>query len=237
MWGSAVEMADDRTLSFLLARLLMLTIGLGAGSQAFAAGGPPEAVSCNFAAFVEETDPAGLNVRAAPSASAPVLGTLPPVWTDDSGMRARVFVKVSATAKGWFRIHGAFEDEALTGQPARPVYEGEGWVSGRKLVVKSQANAGRARPDPKAAVAIRLKDGLLFDGSSTIAAGRLVDCRGSWVQVEYEEARFAAEMRPYLQVSPVARAGLPKGRLRAWLDQICGIQETSCDGPSSLDTQ
>jgi hypothetical protein len=40
-------------------------------------------------------------------------------------------------------------------------------------------------------------------------------------------------MRPYLQVSPVARAGQPKGRFRAWLDQICGIQETTCDGSSS----
>ncbi|WP_158238908.1 hypothetical protein [Roseateles chitinivorans] len=33
-------------------------------------------------------------------------------------MRARVLVKVTAAANGWFRIHEAFEDEALTGQPA-----------------------------------------------------------------------------------------------------------------------
>ncbi|MFX1679031.1 hypothetical protein PV762_07340 [Mitsuaria sp. CC2] len=152
-------------------------------------------------------------------------------------MRARVFVKVTATAKGWFRIREAFEDESLTGQPARPVYEGEGWVSGRKLVVKSQANVGRTRPDAKAPVAVQLKDGLFFDGSSTIAAGRLVDCSGSWVQVDYEESRFSAEMRPYLQIAPAARSGQPKGRFRAWLDQICGIQETTCDGSSSIDTQ
>lgn len=229
-------MASDRTPSFRLAPVLMLVISAWVGGPAFASGGPPDANRCNFAAFVEESDPAGLNVRAAPSSSAPVLGTLPPVWTDDSGMRARVFVKVTAAANGWFRIREAFEDEALTGQPARPLYEGEGWVSGRKLVVKSQANVGRTRPDAKAPVAIQLKDGLLFDGSSTIAAGRLADCRGSWVQVDYEESRFSDELRPYLQIAPAARAGQPKGRFRAWLNQICGIQETSCDGSSSLDT-
>lgn len=229
-------MRNDRPSPSLLARALMLSI-VAIGGAAAASGGPPEPTSCSFAAFVEETDPAGLNVRAAPSASAPVLGTLPPVWTDEYGMRARVLVKVTATSNGWFRIREAFEDEALTGKPARPLYGGEGWVNGRKLVVKSQANAGRTRPDPKAPVAVRLKDGLVFDGSSTIAAGRLVDCRGRWAQVDYDESRFAAEMRPYLQVSPAARAGQPKGRFRAWLDQICGIQETTCDGSSSLDTK
>lgn len=229
-------MASDRTLFSHPTRVLILAIGFWIGSPAFASGGPPEPTRCSFAAFVEETDPAGLNVRAAPSSSAAVLGTLPPVWKDESGMRARVFVKVTATANGWFRVREAFEDEDLTGQPARPVYEGEGWVSGRKLVVKSQANVGRTRPDAKAPVAVQLKDGLLFDGSSTIAAGRLVDCRGSWVQVDYEESRFSAEVRSYLQISPAARSGQPKGHFRAWLDQICGIQETTCDGPSSLDT-
>lgn len=225
------------TLSLLPSRTLILAIGLGIGGAALASGGPPEPASCDFAAFVEETDPAGLNVRAEPSSAAPVLGKLPPVWTDGSGMRARVLVKVTASSNGWFRIREAFDDEALTGQPARPVYEGEGWVSGRKLIVKSQANAGRTRPDPKAPVAVRLKDGLVFDGSSTMTAGRLVDCRGRWVQVDYDESRFSAEMRPYLQVSPAARAGQPKGRFRAWLDQICGIQETTCDGSSSLDAK
>ncbi len=230
-------MLNDRTLSLLPARVLMLVIGAGIGEAAVASGGAPEPASCNFVAFVEETDPAGLNVRDAPSAAAPVLGTLPPIWTDDSGMRARVSVRVTASANGWFRVGEAFEDQALTGQPARPVYQGEGWVSGRKLIVKSQTDTGRTRPDPKAPVAIRLKDGLAFDGSSTMAAGRLVDCRGGWAQVEYDESRFSVEIRPYLQISPVARMGQAKGRFRAWVDQICGIQETACDGPSSLDTK
>ncbi|OWQ44850.1 hypothetical protein CDL60_23575 [Roseateles noduli] len=217
----------------------LLTVVAGSAvfaNAARASGGPPEPASCRFSAFVEETDPAGLNVRAAPSSTSPVLGTLPPVWSDGTGWQVRIRVTVTAASNGWFRIRDAADDEALTGQPARPVYNGEGWVSGRKLVVKSQASAGRTRPSKDAAASVRFKDELLFDSDGAIEAGRPVDCRGAWVQIDYEEARFPVDLRPLLQVSPSARVGLPKGRFRAWLDEICGIQETSCDGPSSLDT-
>ncbi len=227
-------MASDhlRTASTLLAALA----GCAAfASAAHASGGPLEPASCRFPAFVEETDPAGLNVRAAPSSTSPVLGTLPPVWADGSGWQVRIRVTVIAASNGWFRIRNAADDETLTGQPARPVYAGEGWVHGRKLVVKSQAMAGRTRPSEDAPASVKFKDESTFDSDGAIDAGRPVDCRGGWVLMDYAEARFPADLRPLLQVSPSARTGLPKGRFRAWLDRMCGIQETSCDGPSSLD--
>lgn len=186
--------------------------------------------ACHFTAFVEETDPGGLNVRAAPAATAKVVGTLPPVWSDGTGLRVRVRVEVTASRDGWFQIHDAADEDTITGEAPRPTYGGVGWVSGRKLVVKSQANAGRTAPSADAPVAVSLKDDLAFDGGTAITAGRLVDCRGERVQVEYEETRFSSELRPFLQIAPAARAGLPKGRFRAWFDKICGIQETTCDG-------
>ncbi|QPF74729.1 SH3 domain-containing protein [Roseateles sp. DAIF2] len=223
-------MANER--NFLAMRVLLaLTFAALAGATQASDGRPPEPSSCQFTAFVEETDPAGLNVRAAPSASAKVLGTLPPVWSDRSGLRVRARVSVTASAKGWFKIRDAVDDDMLTGQPPRPTYQGEGWVSGRKLVVKSQANIGRTGPVASAPEAVRLKDDLLFDGDAAIAAGRLVDCRGDWAQVEYEEARFSAGLRSLLITAPAVRADVRKGRFRVWLDRICGIQETSCDGP------
>lgn len=233
-------MANDRTLSVASPRTrLLLTLLAAAGlcGAAQASGGPPEPRSCQFTAFVEETDPVGLNVRAAPSASAQVLGKLPPVWSDDSGLRVRARVTVTGAANGWFRIKDGVDEPDITGQPARPAYSGEGWVSGRKLVVKSQASIGRTRPDAKAPIAVQLKDDLLFDGDSTIAAGRLSDCQGQWAQVDFDETRFSADMKPYLQIKSAARSGLPKGHFRAWLNQICGIQETSCDGLASADAQ
>lgn len=142
----------------------------------------------------------------------------------------RVSVQVTDTSNGWFRIREAYDNDALTGQPARPLYAGEGWVSGRMLVVKSQAQVGRQRPDVKAPVSVRLKEDASFDGDSTVAAGRLVGCQGAWAQVEFDESRLSADMKPLVQVLPAARAGQRPGRFRAWLNQICGIQETTCDG-------
>jgi hypothetical protein len=227
-------MANDR-ISFV-APALLLTFATLAGA-AHASGGAPEPASCRFTAFVEETDPAGLNVRAAPSATAKVLGTLPPVWSDGSGLRVRVRVEVTGVRNGWFQIRDAADEDVMTGEPPRPTYGGEGWVSGNKLIVKSQAEAGHARPDAKSPASLRFKDGSLFDGSDMMAAGRLADCQGRWVLVDYDLSRVSADVRQLLDIAPAARAGRPKGHVRAWMDRICGIQETSCDGPSSLDDQ
>ncbi|MCW7538998.1 SH3 domain-containing protein [Aquabacterium sp. A7-Y] len=220
-------MAADRLLRLAVSLLACATL---AGCAAAAPASPR---ACSFGAFVEETDSAGLNVRAAPNASAAVLGTLPPTWADAfaGGFQVRVEVEVTAAADGWFRIRHARDNEELTGRSARPVYGGEGWVSGRKLVVKSQATGGRARPASGAPVVLRLGEGDSFDNDTMVAAGRLVGCDGVWALVEYADDRLPAEVRGALHVAPAARSGLPAGRFRAWVDQVCALQETSCDGP------
>lgn len=187
--------------------------------------------ACDFGAFVAETDPAGLNVRAAPAAGAKVLGKLPPTFVEPSGgYGVRVEVHVTAARDGWFRIRDAGDNTALTERPARPMFSGEGWVSGSRLTVKSQADVGRARPDPLAPAVLRIGGGETFDGDSVVEAGRLADCAGRWALVEFTERRFPKDDRMTLHVDPSARAGLPAGRFRAWVDRLCGIQETSCDG-------
>jgi hypothetical protein len=159
-----------------------------------------------------------------------VLGSLPPVWRNDDGMDVRVSVRITGAANGWFRIRDASDNDVLTGRPSRRLYAGEGWVSGRMLVVKSQAQVGRQQPDVKAPVSVRLKEDAGFDGDSAVAAGRLVGCQGNWAQVEFDESRLSADLRPLVQVLPAARAGLRPGRFRVWLNQLCGLQETTCDG-------
>lgn len=208
---------------FLPCALALLLAG-----AACAAAAAPRA--CSFGAFVEETDPAGLNVRAAPGTAAPVLGTLPPTWVDpaDPSLRVRIEVQVTAADEGWFRIRAARDNEAMTGRPARRLFRGEGWVSGRKLVVKSQATRGRERPSADAPVTVRQADDGGFDSDAMVDAGRPVDCQGRWAQVEYTEATLKDSG---LRVAPAARAGLPAGRFRTWVDQLCALQETSCDGP------
>ena len=210
---------------------VLTTLALAAFAGAAHADAPPPATPCSIVAFVEETDPAGLNVRAAPNSKARVLGTLPPVWVDKaSGTWIRIRVEITASDSGWFRIRNARDDEDLTGQPPRPTFSGEGWVSGRKLVVKPQARVGRGRPDAQAPVWLQLNDEQMFDSDVMVSASSLAACQGQWAQVEYVDAKLPAEERKALNVAPAARAGLPPGRFRLWMDKICGSQETVCDG-------
>lgn len=193
---------------------------------------PAGQVACSFGAFVSETDPAGLNVRAGPGTSHRVVGTLPPVKLsgDDPPVRAMVEVEVSAGANGWFRIARARDNEMLTEAAPRPMFKGSGWVSGRKLTVKSQATAGRQGPDARAAAVLSGEDGMGFDGDAFVQNGRLLGCSGTWALVEYGPFPAGSEVLSGLAIRPAARAGAEPGRVRAWVDRICATQETSCDG-------
>lgn len=186
---------------------------------------------CEIGAFVQESDPAGLNVRAAPNAGAKVLGTLAPIWVDrEQGYRTRAEVDVIASQGGWFLIRNGRDNPDMTGRAERSMYQGEGWVSGSRLVVKSQSNVGRAKPRHDAPEVTRLRDGGTFDNDAMIDGSRLVGCQGPWAQVEFTDSRLRPSTRQALRVDPSARHGLPSGHFRVWMDKICGVQETSCDG-------
>lgn len=227
-----------RTAAPALAAMLAAALAAAASPAARAAPAPPAAVAappagetaCAFGAFVAETDPAGLNVRAGPGTAHAVLGTLPPIRRshDDPPIQAMVEVRVVAGRDGWFKIEGAQDNDALIEGPQRPMFKGAGWVSGRKLTVKSQAGVGRQRPDAKAPAVLIGRDGVVFDSDAFLASGRLAGCSGRWALVEY--APIERDGDAGLEVKPAAKAGLAGGRFRAWVDRICALQETSCDG-------
>lgn len=196
-----------------------------------AVAAPPAAQHCQFGAFVQEDDPAGLNVRAAPSSGGRILGTLPPSFSspDNPGLPVRIELDVLGQQDGWFHVEHARDNAQLTGRPARKVFAGDGWVSGRKLTVKSQAATGRASPDAGARVVLSLGDGDTLDGDALVAATRLVGCSGHWAQIELDTTRLPEDVRAQLKVS----TGAPGSTLthpRAWVDRVCGVQETTCDG-------
>lgn len=184
---------------------------------------------CSFGAFVMESDSAGLNVRQSPGPSGKIIGTLPPLLEVD-GYKVKIEVDVLGGKNGWFYIAHARDNTMLTGKPARKVYSGRGWVSGRKLTVKSQSKFGYAFPSKGAAVVLSLNDG--FDGDRMVEAGQLISCQGHWALVEYSSIDKLRTEAPEMMVAPptLSQEGLPKGHVRAWVDQICGIQETTCDG-------
>jgi len=194
------------------------------------AAAPAGETACAFGAFVSETDPAGLNVRAGPGTGHPVLGTLPPMRrsSEIESLQVRVEVEVVAGRGGWFKIRCARDNDALFAGPQRPMFKGEGWVSGRKLTVKSQAGVGRARPEASAPAVLVGHDGIVFDSDAFVASGQLAGCSGRWALVEYGPLDFQGDTE--LEIEPAAKTGVEGGRFRAWVDRICAIQETSCDG-------
>ena len=191
-----------------------------------------KASQCSFGAFVQETDPAGLNVRQTPNLSGKILGTLPPVIESSEldGYKVKVELDILGSNNGWFQIANAQDNTALTGKPARKVFSGSGWVNGRKLTVKSQARKGYARPDVNSPVILSLRDGSGFDNDEIVQAGQLISCHGNWALVEFSRDKLSTDMNKLVVAAPAAQAGLPKGHFRAWVNQICAIQETSCDG-------
>jgi hypothetical protein len=220
----------DLALAFAFA--LSLASQAAFAQSAALAPAPAGQAACAFGAFVSETDPAGLNVRAGPGTAHKVVGTLPPVKLsrDEPPIRAMVEVTVKAGVNGWFLIAEARDNEVLTDGALRTMFKGSGWVSGRKLTVKSQAQAGRLRPDAKAPEVLTTQDGMSLDGDAFLHNGRLLGCSGPWALVEYGPLPADGEVLGALTIKPAARAGAEAGRFRAWVDRICALQETSCDG-------
>ena len=114
--------------------------------------------------------------------------------------------------------------------PARTLAVREGWVSGRKLTIKSQATRGHASPDAQSPTVLSLGDEDGFDGDAIVGASRLIACKGSWVQIELDAARLPADVRGQLHAQPAAALGSTVAHPRAWVDRVCGVQETPCEG-------
>lgn len=215
-----------------------LTLLLSAlfGCQVLAQARPIEApvgeTACSFGAFVTETDPKGLNVRSGPGTNAAIVGRLLPISMSKSYPDIPVMaeVEIVAGAKGWFKIRNARDNTSLTGAKARTMYAGTGWVSGQKLTVKTQATEGRAQPKPAAEVIFKNISGAPLDDERLRDAARLIGCSGSWALVEYGPLPAEMEAEQSLDIAPAAKAGLPQGRFRSWVDRICALQETSCSG-------
>jgi hypothetical protein len=184
---------------------------------------------CEFVAFVNENDRNGLNVRAAPNIASKIVGKLPGTFVHEDGLVARVEVNVLATKNGWFLINGAQDSSALMdATKPRRMYKGDGWVSGRKLAVKTQARNARLEPSTAGETAFLV--GNVLDGDSLSRPGQLIACKGKWVQLEYTLSKDDAELVDDIKIHPKAKVSKSPIRVQGWVNQICDIQETSCSG-------
>lgn len=181
-----------------------------ASTAASTAGGSTEAAAseaaCSFSGWSGDLDPHGLNVRAGPSSTAPILGTLPPPESHpDNETQFGATFDVVESRDGWFRIRNARRwSEEGRGASTLP----EGWISGRYLAFQLMTDKAFAQPDPAATVVLTSweEDG----GLVQFHYRHPTECRGEWVRL-----------------TVVDRDG--RGR-QGWVRGVCGIQETTCDG-------
>ncbi|WP_025137690.1 SH3 domain-containing protein [Achromobacter sp. DH1f] len=184
---------------------------------------PPGATTCSFSGWTNDEKPV-VQVRAAPSSQAKVLGTLPTTrgeGPDPTIDYYSVTFDVAEARDGWLRIKNA--SDAKTGNDQsrpRPVYQGEGWIEAGDANIAIQSARGYARPDPASQRLLDLQDNWLTERAKVQG---IVACDGQWLLLDYE-----------IRNSDKFEALPPKDRTRgrAWFRGICEISETTCDMPS-----
>lgn len=174
--------------------------------------GPPEVfpvppgTACDVrGGWSTDTDPAGLNVRAGPSATARIVGRLPPPKYDpDFEREMKAEFDILEIRDGWVRI--GVKDPSGWG-PAYP-RPPAGWISARYVGFDLQSDKAFAAPDPKSRlIASAWNDA---DGIHGFGYRNPSECRGAWVRLLVTDRQG--------RESP------------AWARGVCNNQETTCDG-------
>ncbi len=173
---------------------------------------------CSLRAWSSDPDPAGLNVRAAPSADAKVLGIVPPPRMMPKDQEAfgpgpaRSEFRIIGYRDGWFLIDG-ITAPGVAYEVAYPrhlpqAYKGRGWVNGR-MIGGALANGGLpsgrlyVAPHADAASTEHLtSDGHLIGAGDQVR--RIHACSGWWALVETNRGQ------------------------RGWWRGVCANQVTNC---------
>ena len=187
---------------------------------------PPDVVACAFDALTNDPDPAGLNIRGAPSAAAPILGRLPAVDSTEEAMgRILPQFHVIGTWDGWFLIEGAHYDPGYNIPKKAPkLYAGRGWVSGKLIATGLRTLTLKAAPAADAADVVALSgetDGGAF-GPSEISTRAILGCSGPWFRVEVPLNANGHQLAPKLPTDA------PKDAVRGWTTGYCTAQLTTC---------
>jgi len=169
---------------------------------------------CDTRGYNKDTDPRGTNLRAAPSAQAPIVGHLPPRQPIEPGADDLVGAEfdIIGARDGWLLIRNAH-----AGPDDKLVFKGPGWISGRLVGFTLGGGVLRDAPDVDAKVIAKLS-GKLKDGSAYGADSYEVmavhGCVSHFVDVTIQLAP---------SIAPKAKP------LRGWNERACSTQVTTCD--------
>jgi hypothetical protein len=167
-----------------------------------------EAASCSLSGWSTDTDPAGLNVRAEPSAKARIVGVLPAEsfeGAEEGDPPLATEVDIVGSENGWLLIERAAVPD-YEGS-SRTVFEGRGWVSGRFITFSVEDPRVRSAPSRSAGVIAEANGG----EGEWINVRRVLSCTGEWAEVE-------------------AEVGITGGgrKVRGFVRNTCGNQLTTC---------
>ena len=197
--------------------------GLGETPASFAI--PAATRACSIYAYLEDTDPAGVTVRATPDAKGLPIATLP---AGRSGAEGEfVFgadVRIVGSVDGWFLIENAQHPaesfgEVTDGGPAigagsdlvRRAYRGRGWVHGSRLSTGIQLGQSlRASADPASAPVFDLK----IDSDNYAEVDGFKNCEGQAIEVNVKRSVDGAKGSGWI--------GGDDG------SQLCSNQGTTC---------
>lgn len=140
---------------------------------------PVATTTCDVILNVDDPDPKGLNVRAAPNArTGKVIAVLKPdgEWTQ---------VHVTGQSGDWLQIDHAetIDDDAENGE--RSVFKGEGWVHVSKLGISElyvgEGTVIRDRPARDGAVLLKLNS-----EDKEPKATQVLGCDGSYLKINFD---------------------------------------------------
>lgn len=194
----------------LVLGLALLSL-LGGGSKA-AAEKPVDtsgAVPCEIDVYSIDDDPAGLNVRAGPSASAALIATLENE-REQNGEDFNLEMRVIGSKDGWLLIERAFFRDYGEPDKAATVFDQKGWISGKLAGSDVGSVFLRASPSPDAKVTATLSSPYSSSPAGSVGrfeVSRIYACKGEWAEVEGE---FSGKT------------------VRGWVNRLCSNQSTVC---------
>jgi hypothetical protein len=184
------------------------------------ARGTPAERCFELTGYLDDPNPAGRTVYAAPDAGSRRLGRVLPPF-DPKGSALAASFEVIDGHDGWIRIEGAGDDPQLIETKPRAMYSGKGWIRGEGVSVTFQGSQLFAAPDWTSDMTVLVRTG--FDAYRMTG---LIGCDGSWAQGRWQIDDPAEAVR-ILPAALVSRTPLV---VEGWATGACNIQETTCDG-------
>jgi hypothetical protein len=165
------------------------------------------ATACAITGWSSDRDPAGLNVRAAPSKDARVIGRIPAA-RDQAGDTYSAEFDIVGSQGGWLLIRNAHFADYGGGKGDQVVFAGPGWVFADKVRFLINSIDLHSAASAESSVVARLTNADHSSGPDSANIDHVYGCAGPFTDI-------AAHM-----------TGKPS--TRGWATGICSNQVTTC---------